>query len=320
MGVVLDPNEIIYPPKWSRQATPSKVFVVPQELRPFLPEKLAEEHRQMRLGPQRAAYWRGVDWRKLAAIFPGILEPFDQQVGEDCVGPAVAAALRLNLAIHRRTDPGRLNRHFISRVATARGAVPRSEVTGLIEDALAAVDQYGTPTNPQDTPVPPGPLDEIVKSHFDAAAKQKSQGFDRLGAFLGQWSAWLHFSGPIVVQMNIERERFDALGKAGAPSPPLIKYDPGKAQTGVTTFYASHVVVVVGYIPNVDSRTPDTFVVLNSFGKGWGEQGIAYIDVDTAQKCFIAGYGFTFREHFGYTYAGKMKCWPFMRRVKAPRV
>ena len=186
----------------------------------------------------------------------------------------------------------------------------------MLEDALTLIDQYGTPKGSQ---VPTGPIDKEIRERFDAASLHKAQGFDRLGTWLGQWAAWLRFSGPIVVQMNIERIPFDALSNAKSPKDAVIQYTPGQHKGGpTTTIYASHVVVLLGYIPKDAPLNADSFILLNSFGKNWGDNGIAYVPVKTAQQCFIAGYGLTFREHFGYTYAGKMKCFPFMRRVSAP--
>ena len=50
------------------------------------------------------------------------------------------------------------------------------------------------------------------------------------------------------------------------------------------TTRGGHAVALVGY-------TPDRFIVRNSWGTGWGDQGFGYASIAYAQAAFTEAYG-----------------------------
>jgi hypothetical protein len=295
----------------ARDATPEKVRVVPRALWPRLPPQTDLAHRRRRLSKKsRPVYWEGIDWRDELKRCgrPNALDPSDQRKTRTCVGHAVASALRANIAIHRGVDPGPLNPFFIWGLARERDYQTRDGRAGLLAEALNVVSLYSTPrsneppTLRQVEQVPITPdlhryARDFTKSP-DEASLHKIQGFVNLGQYLGDYSAWLHAFGPIVVRVTIDRDSFDDITDGGRPQ---LTFDPSAAIDGTLSLrYNSHPFVVIGYRPGTDS-----FILQNSFGPRWGDNGCCYIDVPTAQRCFVAGYGLLFREHLGYTYDGQ---------------
>jgi hypothetical protein len=312
MGVVLDPNEIVYPPKASALRIMAEVRTFSEEVTPMVTAQVNEAHRAMRVNrDERPLYWAGVDWRNRLG---NVLEPFAKPRERNCAGFAVAGALRANLAVHgageRVGDPGQLNPYFILGLAREDHPLLRDGRRRMLHSALSVVNLYGAPplgVGPQGIKEIETPFRAQAPRYFDAAKRNKIQSHVDLGGFLGDWSAWLRLMGPIIVQMNIDQELFDF--DHVTREKPLIGYRPGlMAKNGRSDKYAGHCVVVVGYIPDEPEQPElmrDTFVVMNSFGPEWGDRGFGYIKVDTAKKCFIDGYGLIFREHLGYTFQAK---------------
>jgi hypothetical protein len=288
----------------------SMVHYEPTELQLKLPKGRQQAYTDARLNKDphcRPTYWRGVDWREHLGK---ALEPMQQGPHQTCVGFAVAAALRANILLHRGFDPGALNPYFIWGLARERDPQLRNRRAGLLEEALAVVNMYGTPNDgsPTFADVEKEPFTPKVEKYaveftdIEAASQRKIQALVNLGIWLGDWSAWLHKQGPIVANMTIQRTAFDGLKKGNA----RISFDQRLAHEGeLSRTYASHSVVVVGYIPVGAKFHDDTFIIMNSFGKPWGEDGFAFVPVETAQRCFVAGYGLLFREHLGHNFAGR---------------
>jgi hypothetical protein len=329
---------------------PSRIRVLPKEQLIQLPPGLEEQHRAERRLPEekRAAYWRGIDWRDYdpaikqfrsfrrgpdrrgqdrsaaCANPPGeidqrttlrrrALESRDQRGTDSCAGFAVAAALRANIAIHRREDPGALNPFFIWGAARERDAQLRNPRGGLLSEALAVINSYGTPKEGQ------GPTaEDVLKTGLTRrirefavdfqgdngpvrASQLKIQGYVDTSIWLGEMSAHLHAFGPVLANLTVERAVFNNLTRENA----TITYKPGQVFDGqLTTIYAGHAVVIVGYLPFDHPTHPDSFVVLNSYGTGWGDEGYAYLPVETAQLCVVASYGLQLREVVGYERGG----------------
>lgn len=308
---------------------PHRVRLLPPELMPQVPpafEKAWTRDRTKKKG--RPVYWTGIDWRDLLRTelaLPGALTPGNQGKEDTCFGFAVAHALRANIAIQRKTDIGMPNPFFIWAAARERVKRLGPGHPNYLLEALSVVNNYRTPKgrSPSFREVQGGSFLRALPRHAlefrasqpKAGVTHKLQSIVDLGSWLGDWSAWLHAYGPIVVNMTVDRERYDAVTPR---NPVLTGYRGGMAFDGeLTTKYGGHDVVVVGYKPVTDPRYPDSFVFMNSYGTAWGDGGFAYVSVDEAQKCFRRGYGLLFREQLGYTREG-MPAPQFPSRLAKP--
>jgi hypothetical protein len=312
---------------------PSRIHVQSAaEQRLQIPAAVEQAHSDERKLPldKRPVYWRGRDWRdydwkeqkftarqgrrwclQAQTLAAGPLTPIDQRPHDGCAGAAVASCLRANLAIHRGGDPGPLNWPFIWGLARERDAQLRDRRSGLLGEALWVVNNYDTPDadNPPsaDEASATGVLKQVrgLAREFKLEPRQlgqgrKIQGVVNLGAWLGDWSAWLHAYGPIVANMMIEPEKFNRLKQEAK-----IEYQPGQVSDGaLTNIYKAHAVTIVGYLGIEDQQYPDSFVVLNSYGDDWGDGGYAYLRVRTARQCLTSGYGLLLREHLAYAKGG----------------
>ncbi len=103
-----------------------------------------------------------------------------------------------------------------------------------------------------------------IKSYFNLINNQK----DKLRAF----KIWLAYRGPILTCLDVE-DTWQDVKRNGI----LGKYDKKSIAGG-------HAVSIVGY-------TPTHFIVRNSWGRGWGDNGFAYASYEYAQAAFDEGYG-----------------------------
>jgi hypothetical protein len=265
------------------------------------PDKIQQRYK--RLLDKPAGYWRGIDWRDDGRLADARRDIYEQGRVRDCVGFAVASAVRWHAILAGRGDPGRLDPFLVWRLAQERNPHSRSPAWGLLEDALMVTSNYGIrPWRSNEPEVPFGDATKVVNANQDAYLddywKQKIQGFVNLGAYLGDWGLYLHARGPIVVQMNVAPQTFATAPTLTYPEEQeILKTLPkdGHAPEG----WSSHAVVVVGFRDAFDKAHPSSFVVLNSYGAGWGDGGYGYIDVKTAQRAFVRGYGLVLREHYG---------------------
>ena len=304
-------------PRGDRSAR--RLFVVSSKLLPKAPEAVEKKETLRRLGRKGTPpnYWGPIDWRDHfqandRRALAGALTPGDQKRHEACAGFAVAHALRANVAIHRGVDV-KVNPYLIWGLA--RESDPRWEYgkAGLLHSALLVVNNYGIPTLPgfgyRDAnrgglrdDIPKLALDFMGDRQRKAGSSRKIQGIVDLGQYLGDLSAWLHSFGPVAVHMMIDREQFDQVDARK----PIIEFDDTGVYDGqMTRRFAAHDVVVVGYVPRGRRGRPsDSFIVMNSYGPNWGDQGFAYVKVKTAQRCFRAAFGLLLREHLGYAWGG----------------
>ena len=94
-----------------------------------------------------------------------------------------------------------------------------------------------------------------------------------LGLNMANWRAWLSGKGPILTRLGVDATWDNATATQGN----LDVYQPGTVRGG-------HAVALVGY-------TPDRFIVRNSWGTGWGDQGYGYASLAYAQAAFQEAYG-----------------------------
>jgi hypothetical protein len=114
-----------------------------------------------------------------------------------------------------------------------------------------------------------------AKTFYALAARLKISSYFNLGRNLGNWRTWLATKGPILTALNVDATWDNAKRTHGK----LDKYQPDTTRGG-------HAVAFVGY-------TSDRFIVRNSWGLTWGDQGFGYASLSYAQAAFTEAYGVT---------------------------
>ena len=109
------------------------------------------------------------------------------------------------------------------------------------------------------------PYQGNAKTFYAIAAQLKISMYFNLGHELESWRTWLATKGPILTRLNVD----STWEKATATKGKLELYRPQTAKGG-------HAVTLVGY-------TPETFIVRNSWGTGWGDRGFAHASLGYAQ-------------------------------------
>jgi C1A family cysteine protease len=112
-----------------------------------------------------------------------------------------------------------------------------------------------------------------ASTFYAIAAQLKISMYFNLGREIGNWRVWLATKGPILTRLNVDSTWDKAISTKGK----LDVYKPKTAHGG-------HAVALVGY-------TPDSFIVRNSWGTGWGDRGFAYASLAYAQEAFTEAYG-----------------------------
>lgn len=112
-----------------------------------------------------------------------------------------------------------------------------------------------------------------AKTFYATAAQLKITSYFNLGRNLSYWRTWLSTKGPILTRLSVDATWDDASSTHGN----LDTYQADTQRGG-------HAVALVGY-------TPDRFIVRNSWGTGWGDQGFAYASLDYARTAFTEAYG-----------------------------
>ena len=112
---------------------------------------------------------------------------------------------------------------------------------------------------------------------YAAAAQRRTTSYFNLHKNLSQWKSWLVNNGPILAGLSVDQ----TWDNAGATHGNLDTFLPNTVRGG-------HAVTVVGY------TATGRFIIRNSWGTTWGDQGFGY-----ASPAYIAA-GF-FDESYGVT-------------------
>ena len=112
---------------------------------------------------------------------------------------------------------------------------------------------------------------------YSTAATRKIAAYYNLGNNLANWRTWLATHGPIEAGLNVDATWDHATSTHGK----LDTFQPATVRGG-------HCVAIVGY--TADKR----FIVRNSWGTGWGDQGFGY-----ATEAYISAA--FFNESYGIT-------------------
>lgn len=95
---------------------------------------------------------------------------------------------------------------------------------------------------------------------YARCSQHKIASYHNLKLELTDWKTWLANCGPILVALNVDQS-WDQAGDNGGR---IDVFKPSTVRGG-------HAVAVVGY------RSDGRFIVRNSWGTGWGDQGFGYV-------------------------------------------
>jgi len=138
--------------------------------------------------------------------------------------------------------------------------------------ALNVARKYGCVTD-EELPMS-GKLSMLSRAAFYAKASPfRISSFHSLGRDLDKWRSWIANQGPILTRLSVDR----TWDRATATDGHLERYMPNTIRGG-------HAVCLVGY-------TKKHFIVRNSWGTGWGDDGFAYASDSYAKEAFTEAYG-----------------------------
>jgi hypothetical protein len=92
---------------------------------------------------------------------------------------------------------------------------------------------------------------------------------------------WIATKGPVLVRLILD-DTWASLDQKTNPG----KYNLDEYHKPKPNESAGHAIALVGY-------TSDGFIVRNSYGKGWGDEGYGYASLQYAQDAFKEAYGIT---------------------------
>lgn len=206
----------------------------------------------------------------------------DQRSTGSCVGWATAdGVLRWHFVqIGRIAKNKRLSARFIWMAAKETDEF-RSRPTTFIEmdgtslkAALDVARKYGA-VHEKILPFRSSTLccDKDAKTFYALASQLKIAGYFNLGRDFAAWREWLAFQGPILARVEVDATWYAATDNQGK----LGEYQPTTSQGG-------HAITLVGY-------TPEHFIVRNSWGKDWGDDGFGYASLAYADAGMTEAYG-----------------------------
>ena len=114
--------------------------------------------------------------------------------------------------------------------------------------------------------------DGYLQDFFAMASQRKIASYYNLGTDLNKWKTWLATTGPIATRLDVDPTWDNAKATKGNLD---VYKPPGRG---------GHCVALVGY-------TSDRFIVRNSWGTGWGDNGFGYASMAYAKAAFTEAYG-----------------------------
>jgi hypothetical protein len=112
-----------------------------------------------------------------------------------------------------------------------------------------------------------------TSAFYARASQYRIASYHNLGRNPKEWRRWLAFRGPILTRLEIDQTWINEGIKGGK----LDKYVKAAEPMG-------HAIALVGY-------TPGHFIIRNSWGVEWGDQGFAYASDAYARAALTEAYG-----------------------------
>jgi hypothetical protein len=210
----------------------------------------------------------------------------DQKITGSCVGWGTAdGVLRwqfVNSGKLQTSEP--LSVRYVWMAAKETDAYKTRPTTFIEKDgtwltaALDVARKFGVVTNavlPFENPAntPELYIQGNQATFYALAAQRRISMYFNLGRTLSDWRAWIANHGPVLTRLDVDSTWDNATATHGN----LDVYDPAHTRGG-------HCVALVGY-------TPDRFIVRNSWGKTWGDDGFAFATDKYAASAFTEAFG-----------------------------
>ena len=152
------------------------------------------------------------------------------------------------------------------------------EAGTMLKAAVAVLKKYGAPPDS----MLPFHINNTMyagdeNTFFATAAQRRIAAYYNLGNNVSKWRTWLASHGPILAGLSVDASWDHATATHGN----IDTFQPNTVRGG-------HAVCIVGY------RADHRFIVRNSWGTGWGDQGFGYVSEAYIQAGF-------FNESYGVT-------------------
>lgn len=154
-----------------------------------------------------------------------------------------------------------------------------------IKAALAIAYKYGVVLE-DEMPFGSGKLYDDDESKFYAiAAKRRITSYFNLGTDVSNWRRWIYNHGPIATRLDLDQSWINLALSETEDTATTLNRKLGRLDVYGEPFpECGHACALVGY-------TKDRFIVRNSWGLDWGDNGYAYATDDYAKKAFTEVYG-----------------------------
>lgn len=201
----------------------------------------------------------------------------DQGRTGSCVGWATADGVGRYVMVKagRITAEQRLSARFVWMASkevdefTDRPTSFVEEAGTTLKAAIEVAERFGVALETE----LPFDIDDVMftggENAFYASCAQRRISYINLAADFGAWRTWLATKGPIQAGLAVD-DNFASYRSAE----PL---DAFSAQTAT----GGHAVAIVGY------RADGTFIVRNSWGTDWGDEGFAYVTSEYVEQAFF---------------------------------
>ena len=197
-------------------------------------------------------------------------EPYDQ--GQ--LGSAVAQAVAAGLEFSRRRQgvdvftPSRLFIYYIAREAAGQ---QDSDSGTTFRDALQAVNRYGVPPEAEWPYIRNKFAQRPSRSAYRAASRHAAIAYKRVAGRLDQLKACLAEGYPILLGFPVYNSIWD---------PEVAKTGRVPIPSESDQWIGGHAVMMVGY-----DDAEQAFIVQNSWGSGWGQDGRFFLPYDYVSRC-----------------------------------